>query len=139
MAGMGAPLARPTGLPAAIEALSDLVVVLGEGAIITWANPATVAASGFPAEEIVGQPITAFLHPDDVVRAAEVVSQISRQAGDEITPDLYRLAHRDGSWFTVELNGVPFDPTTGAAGSGVLVFGRVRGPHDSGTGPTAGA
>lgn len=126
MAGMGGPPARPAALPAALEQLTDLVVVLGDGAIITWANPATAEASGFPITEIVGQPITAFLHPDDVVRAAEVVSQISRQTGEVVTPDLYRLAHRDGSWFTVELNGVPFDPATGEPGRSVLVIGRHR-------------
>ncbi len=102
----------------ALAGSSDLVLVIDPSTTITWCNPATFAILGHHPEAVVGRSFAEFLHPDDLTRAAEVMSLTASGAFDEfpITPALYRARRADGTWVNLDLNG-----STGPDGSMLIV------------------
>lgn len=90
----------------ALQESSDLVLVLLPDTTVVWCN-AAVALLGYRTSEVVGQSFAEFLHPDDLDRAAEVISL--EQDGvftkaNPITPAMYRVRHADGTWMRLEVN-----------------------------------
>ena len=120
---------RPAGeidlgwLLAALVESSDLVLAFDVETTITWCNPTCTHVLGYEPEEVIGRSIAAFIHPDDVERAAEVVGLNAAGAFDEmpITPAVYRVRRADGTWENLELNG-----SAGPDG-GMLIVARVGG------------
>ena len=102
---------------------SDLVLAFDVETTITWCNPACTRILGHAPDQVIGQSIAAFIHPDDVERAAEVVGLNAAGAFDEmpITPAVYRVRRADGTWENLELNG-----SAGPDG-GMLIVARVGG------------
>ncbi|WP_421118851.1 diguanylate cyclase domain-containing protein [Aquihabitans daechungensis] len=107
----------------ALTESSDLVFAFDASTTITWCNPACLRILGFSPDEVIGNSIATFIHPDDVERAAEVVGLSAAGAFDEmpVTPALYRARRADGTWVNLDLNG-----STGPDGS-MLIVARVGG------------
>ena len=92
---------------AALARSSDLVFVLRADTTIVWCSDA-VRYVGYDPAEIVGHSIADFLHPDDLIRAAEVMVLEASGVFSEaipITPALYRVRAKDDSWVPLEING----------------------------------
>ncbi|MEQ8717639.1 MAG: EAL domain-containing protein [Acidimicrobiales bacterium] len=51
---------------ALVSGSSDVVLVLADDGVISYASPAVTSVLGWASDEIVGQPIAELLHPDDV-------------------------------------------------------------------------
>lgn len=114
----------PTWFLHTLTTSSDLIVVIDALANITWANDAALKILG-PSDAVIGSSIADFLHPEDLVRAAEVMALEAQGAFDvvPITAALYRVRTPDGSWATIEINAAP---SVSDDGSFVLV-GRMGG------------
>lgn len=123
----GAPLPAPAPDPgndfALFEKLTDVVVVLDAQGDLVYANDFTATLTGFDREAVIGRSMADFLHPEDLVRALEVIGLV-RDEGLQVpvTPALYRLRRADGSWVPVEINAAPMAP------GGAARADRVRGP-----------
>ncbi|MEO6989364.1 MAG: GGDEF domain-containing protein [Aquihabitans sp.] len=94
-------------MTAALERMSDLVVILDPDLNVVWHNQATSDRMGYSPGDLIGQSILAFLHPDDLERAAEVVDLISDGVFEQnpVAPALYRVRSATGDWVSVEING----------------------------------
>jgi len=117
----------------AFDHLSDFVVVIDPDGGIVYANLFAAALLGFTPAEAIGQNVADFLHPDDLIRALRVVSMMVESTLDvPVTPAVYRLRRRDGSWCPVEINASMMpESATGVTGLGeVVIVGRYSGDRD---------
>ena len=114
----------------ALEQLTDFVVVMdaADGTIL-YVNRFVEELLGFGAGEGIGAPIADYVHPDDILRAAEVMGLM---AGDDLgvplTPAVYRIRTADGSWKPVELNATLHANDDGERV--VVIVGRYSGDRD---------
>lgn len=90
----------------AIESWSDATYVLDAATVITWTNTAGAELVGLTREAMLGRSMAEFVHPEDLVRAAEVLGLASEGVFNElpITPALYRVRDGAGNWVSVEVN-----------------------------------
>jgi diguanylate cyclase (GGDEF)-like protein/PAS domain S-box-containing protein len=110
----------------ALEQLTDFVVVMDPSGTIMWVNPFVEQLLGFENDEGIGSSIADFVHPDDLGRAAEVMTLMAGdQLGVPITPAVYRIRARDGGWTPVELNATVHEGP--ADQQVVIVVGRYSG------------
>ncbi|MBI2706218.1 MAG: GGDEF domain-containing protein [Actinobacteria bacterium] len=126
-----APLiATPAWAVSALGHLTDLVVVLDDSLTLLWANGYTKRLLGYRDEDedrLIGTSIAEFVHPDDLLRAGEVVGMmVEDQLVVPVTPALYRLRQADGAWTPVELNGVVV-PASDGLGALIVIVGRYSG------------
>ena len=89
---------------ALIENASDLVTVIDDDGYFTYHSPSSARILGYDPEELVGEPITQFIHPDD---QEAVLDKFERSVSD---PDYqpaheYRFQHSDGTWLWLESRG----------------------------------
>ena len=100
---------------------------------ILWVNPFVERLLGFGNDDSVGSSIADFVHPDDLMRAAEVMTLMAdEQLGVPLTPAVYRIRSREGTWTPVELNGtVHQNPGAGSVVDDddrvVVIVGRYSG------------
>lgn len=87
-----------------METLPD-AVALYDGSKLLYLNPVGLRALGYEhQEEVVGQPLTKFVHPDSLPRVAERVQRILGGAQDSL--EEVRLLTRDGHELEAEALGV---------------------------------
>jgi PAS domain S-box-containing protein len=73
----------------------ELLVVLDFDGVIRSANPAWEKVLGYPPQELSGQNVSTFIHPEDYLRTRGKLKSL-RTASLPHTENRYR--HRDGSW-----------------------------------------
>ncbi|MGO9876640.1 MAG: putative bifunctional diguanylate cyclase/phosphodiesterase [Acidimicrobiia bacterium] len=98
---------------ALVQHASDIIMVIGPHAAISYVSPAFEAILGYSSAEAVGMAGVDVAHPDDVeiLRAAITDgTQHSSVGGAEV-----RLCHRDGTWrwFDVIVTDLTHDPSVG--------------------------
>lgn len=113
-----------TWMARALESCSDPVFVLDASMTVSWVNTAGAALVGLDRDDALGRSLVDYVHPDDLVRAAEVLGLASIGVFDEvsITPALYRVSDGNGGWTGIEVNA----SLPGPDGS-ILILGRVGG------------
>ena len=100
---------------------SEAVVVLDDDAVFRYASPASVRVLGFAPEELVGQPASAFVHPEDLAVVREWFDT-ARDSTLVNRPLTYRYRHADGTWRWIEgtVSDLRHEPSVG----GIVVNGR---------------
>lgn len=91
---------------AALSESSDIALVLKPDTTIVWCNDA-VSHLGYDPVSLLGRSLAEIVHPDDLVRAGEVILLEAAGVFKErtpITPALYRVRRSDGTWHTTEVN-----------------------------------
>jgi diguanylate cyclase (GGDEF)-like protein/PAS domain S-box-containing protein len=88
---------------AMIEQSTDLFFLTGDDNETTYCSPSAARFFGMSAEEVCAAPLDRFVHPDDVVRAADAFGT-ARLAGT-VGPFDVRVRHGDGAWRTLEMAG----------------------------------
>ena len=106
---------------ALVDNAGDILTILDPDAVILYQSPAGAKVLGSTPEEIIGQPIEKYIHPDDLERVTRSFLDCVAKPGSEVVEKL-RLAHKDGSWRRVEARGrnLLHDPTI----AGVLCVSR---------------
>ena len=85
-----------------VERASDGIVIL-QDLIIQYANPRVAEIAGYVPEEILGNSMADYLHPDELSKMKERYERI--QLGEALPPQYETaLLHKDGSKIYVELN-----------------------------------
>ncbi|KRB94218.1 PAS domain S-box protein [Noviherbaspirillum sp. Root189] len=91
-----------------VENVSEAMVVV-QGNRLIYANPRAAELSGFAPEELLKQPFTVLIHPDD---ADNVMQRYQRRMDGEAAVSryiLFRVVRRDGSIARVESSAVRID------------------------------
>lgn len=81
--------------------LPDLVAVLAADGTIRAHNPAAETLLGYRPGALVGRPVAAVVHSEDVPRVRRFLAEVRRTPG-AVAAVAVRLRHQDGSWRQVE-------------------------------------
>jgi PAS domain S-box-containing protein len=87
-------------LKAAVQHVSDLVVVVDEELVVRFANPAVLGILGRAPAEVVGTDWLALVHPEDVIATEDWLCLIQQHA--EGSRFEFRVQHRDSTWRYLE-------------------------------------
>ncbi len=87
---------------ALIENATDLVVVIGNDAAISYISPSLTRLGGYLPAEVTGRNYFEFVHPEDVEHARSVLASLLSHPG-EIQKSETRFRHKDGRWVTLEV------------------------------------
>ncbi len=99
---------------------TDIMVVADFDGRITAINPAWQTLLGLTEAELLGQPLTDLLHPDDVAAA---LAEIARLARGLVTLRIEnRLRHKDGSYRTLSWTAVPDERFLHAVGRDITAL-----------------
>ena len=93
------------------ENAPDLISELDTDGSLIYASPGYARTLGYPAEEMLGQQLEAFVHPEDVTPDRSVLARVLEGDGEICT---LRLRHRDGSWRWFDFDGSTFIDASGA-------------------------
>src|SRR5262245_21036854 len=98
-----------------IENLPEILALISAEGIIQYVSPYTERALGYRNGDLEGHNVFDFIHPEDVLRAAEEFSDTVRKEGEGV-PSLLRLRDTSGTWIPFEIiaNNLFGDPQIGA-------------------------
>jgi diguanylate cyclase (GGDEF)-like protein/PAS domain S-box-containing protein len=127
-AGSGGVTGAPDGAPgpdetfgpdrrlALLDALPEAIVVIDDGARVVWINRTLRELTGFELEEVVGDVILDYVHPDDEAYMLWSFEARSSQEGRTGLVVQTRVLCKDGSWLMGEIVGRALfdDPAVGA-------------------------
>ena len=86
-----------------IENATDLIAVVDAAGCIDYLSPSAQRLLGYAPDELMGQSITAFVHPDDMgIAHAGMARALANTPAGTIE---YRIRHRDGRWRTFQSIG----------------------------------
>lgn len=87
-----------------VERAHDAIVILQDKNIIKYVNPRAFNILGYNPAEIIGTPMSDYVHPDEIPKVVEYYKR--RLAGEDV-PGVYDsvLVHKDGRKINVELSG----------------------------------
>ena len=88
-----------------VEKISDVIYSADANGIITYINPAIELLLGFRPEQVVGQPITQFIHPEDFGKMQENVQNLISEI--DFTTTEYRVLTASGKIRWIRVNRQP--------------------------------
>ena len=89
-----------------VENANETILVAQDN-VIKFINPIGTSITGFPVDEMIGQPFIQFIHPEDKKKVAE--SHIRRIKGEVIPKYNFRTVSRDGSIHWMEIDAVKIE------------------------------
>jgi diguanylate cyclase (GGDEF)-like protein/PAS domain S-box-containing protein len=97
----------PAWFQQVVEELPDTLVAVDASGTIVYVNKAAERIASISPQDLVGENLADWLHPDDLDRALEVVGLMlgGEFENQPVTPALYRVRAGDGRWIPVEING----------------------------------
>ena len=101
-----AEIAGPTDalINALLQHASDFITILNENGTILYESPAVMKLLAYDREELVGQSVFQFVHPEDLPGVLETFRKGIRTLGFTVTFQC-RFRKRDGSWRLLEVTG----------------------------------
>ena len=99
---------------------SDVVLIVGESGIFTYASP-SVITFGYKPEDVVGNTPGDLVHQDDLASVEKSIKLSTKRPGKTVRMSDCRVRNKDGSWFLLEgfltclfdqpgVNGIVFKP-----------------------------
>lgn len=80
-----------------VSGSSDVTIVLDSDLVVRWQSPAAARQFGLSDQDVVGRPVTALVHPDDVAHVRDEMAGILSPAPGEVPrPGLLTARLRDG-------------------------------------------
>jgi PAS domain S-box-containing protein len=77
-----------------VENVNDVILTIDTQGVIQYISPAVERLSGFMMEELIGQPFTSYVHPDDL---QVMVEDFFESLQGKIEPTDFRILDKDGS------------------------------------------
>lgn len=87
-----------------VQNSSDTFVVLGRDGLIHYESVAVERVLGYPPEQRIGRRVLELVHPDDLVAAEQLISEVIAKPGVDRVGEL-RMRHADQGWRVVECIG----------------------------------
>jgi PAS domain S-box-containing protein len=108
------------------ELTLDMLCISSGDGYFKWLNPAFSKTLGWSISELLAQPYTYFVHPDDL---ASTLNEVRRQmeAGERVLHFENRYRHKDGSWRTLAWKSTPFSGLMYAVARDVTEQNRLKG------------
>lgn len=105
-----------------VENFPEIVSIVDPDGALLYASPAIERVMGYESEEMVGQNVLEYVHPDDLPLVVESTQKALAEPGLARNAISYRFRHKDGSWHHVESTGTYLleDPEVG----GIVVVTR---------------
>ena len=90
-----------------VQYASDIITIIEADGTIRYESPAIKGMLGYRPDELVGENVFDYLHPDDVKRAAGELAEFLKATNDweASAPAEFRFRHADGSWRYLEATG----------------------------------
>lgn len=76
----------------------DIMAIMDTDAVIQFMNPAAERVIGYAPEEMIGQELFEFLHPDDIHLFEELLDICVDSPGANLPVIEMRLQHKSGAW-----------------------------------------
>jgi len=108
--------------------VDEALVAFDDIGVITFASPALASLTGYHPEMVVGHNLAEFLHPDDLERAARLMTQWGGRRGTTSVPPV-RLKVAAGDWLAVSVDAVS-GPDVAPLGSFLVTLRRVGASTD---------
>lgn len=83
----------------------DLMGIKGLDGVFRQINPEWFRCLGWTIQDLAGRPWRELVHPDDLDKARQITDQLAR--GEEVSGDITRLVHRDGSYRSFSWKAIP--------------------------------
>jgi len=87
-----------------VENLNDVIFNLDTMGRFSYISPRIETISHYTAEDIVGQPFSRFVYPDDL---QELIARFERTLSGDLEPHEFRVIDKDGSVFYVRTSSRP--------------------------------
>lgn len=87
-----------------LEQSTDIILILDEQGVITYASPSSERVMGYKPEELVGTNSFGHLHPEDARRISEVFRDHMSEPGS-VKYQEYRFRTKEGGWKIMEGSG----------------------------------
>ena len=84
-----------------IENSRDVITILDNEGVITYQSPSIKHVLGYSDEELLGQNVLQYIHPDDSAMIIESMARVV-DTRDVIEPFSFGFRHKDGSWCHLE-------------------------------------
>jgi PAS domain S-box-containing protein len=100
-----------------VEKTSDVIYSVNSDGLITYLSPAVESLTGLPPEQLVGQPFTQFVHPEDLGRLGDNIKLLI--SGEAPGPAEYRALTTSGEMRWIRASSQPVtdgDRVTGLQG-----------------------
>ncbi len=93
-----------------IEKAGDMISIVDEAGVLRFQSDAIEDALGYSVREVLGQPMTTFVHPEDGPRVRAHLAALTPEAPVEVLE--FRVRHADGTWRVIEarFNDLREDP-----------------------------
>ena len=108
-AGVAESAVRSEGearLSSLVEHASDLICIVDDDTCIRYVSPSVQRVLGYESSEIIGLPITTFVHPGDHADALHALGRVAARTEPEVSTlgraTEFRLRHANGEWRDVE-------------------------------------
>ena len=92
-------------LRALIAHTSDAISVVDEAGTIQYQSPGTERVKGWSPEELVGENILEYVHPEDRERVTAEFQDLTAEHGPIETEIEFRFRHADGEWIWLAVKG----------------------------------
>ncbi len=86
---------------ALIEHSSDIIALIGAEGTILYESPSASRIVGYAPEELVGEKMFGWIHPDDLQNALNLFTQLLQEPGASVEVE-FRYLHKDGTWRWLE-------------------------------------
>ena len=95
-----------------VQNASDLIMVTDADGVVRYDSPSVQRALGYGTEERVGQPGLSYVHPDDLERIQDRLSDVVSEPSKTVRAEL-RVRRKDGtySWFDASATNLLHDPS----------------------------
>lgn len=95
-----------------VENANDLIFACSPTGIFTYVSPQVAEISGFLAKELLGQPFSEFIHPDDLPIVRASMTRLLK-TGERQTEIEFRAKRKDGSWYWSLCNSAAIQGSNG--------------------------
>jgi PAS domain S-box-containing protein len=89
-----------------IEGAFDVIFSLNKKHELVFVSPAWESCLGHPTHKVIGKPLAAFMHSDDVTAFVDHLTRVLASGQGETTPP-YRMKHAKGEWRSFVANVRP--------------------------------
>ena len=95
-----------------VENANDIIYQLTPEGVFTYVSPNWTEVLGYQQEEVIGERVEVFVHPDDLHLCIDFLNKVlttgEKQSGVE-----YRVKHKNGAWQWHNSNGAPLKDENG--------------------------
>ncbi|MCU0608116.1 MAG: PAS domain S-box protein, partial [Candidatus Edwardsbacteria bacterium] len=88
---------------AILENSQDIITILNEDGVVTYANPALTEVLGHAVGDVLGKNVLEYLHPSDAPAVIKLLGELHQQPGAAAKTEV-RLRRADGCWRLLEVS-----------------------------------